>query len=795
MTQLLPYQQEGAEAIYNFGGRVLLADQMGLGKACAVSEKVLTAEGWIPIGRIHPGDYIYGSDGKTHRINGVYPQGVQQCYKVKFKDGAEIEVTKDHLWNVQNSNDHKNGQPWRTLTVSQLLENGLKRTGDNTPKWEIPTVCPLQFPPVECPLDPYLLGALLGNGCLNGSPSIRTPHRELIQHLRKKLPKGVHVSNPPPSDANKYLLTTKKKGGKNPLIDALRRLGVWGKIDCEKAIPSFLFHSSIEQRWHLLQGLMDTDGSVCGVRCRFSSSSKQLAEDVRQLVLSLGGIATLSSETIPKTEQNGIRSWWSVSVCNLPSCLNPFRIQYHLERQNSKKYRQRRKIVSITKSGLTECVCLKVASPDSLFVLGDYVLTHNTIQSLYWISKIPKHRPVVILCPASMKYTWQSEALVHFGMRTEVLEGHCNGTTQLPGDIVILNYDILGSWLPLLLKSRPKCVIIDECQFIKSLRAKRTKNTMKLTARARSILALSGTPLTNRPIELWPVLKVIRPDLFPSLEKFAWRYCAPKWTHWGWQFNGAVRLKELHRILRKECMIRRLKKDVLPQLPPKRRKFICFRLKPSEEKIYQEAESDFIRWLGKQSTSKAKKAQKAEALVKIGYLVRLAARLKLNWTTKWIEEFFESNPGEKLVAFTMHTFIIDHLREKFADRCVVIDGRVTGRKREESVRQFRSHRKKDLLLGNWIAAGVGLTLTAASNVVGLDLPWTPGELLQGEDRIHRIGQKKMALIHYLIATGTIEEKQISIQRRKAKILDAVLDGRRAAADLDIFSELINKIKQ
>lgn len=428
-------------------------------------------------------------------------------------------------------------------------------------------------------------------------------------------------------------------------------------------------------------------------------------------------------------------------------------------------------------------------------LLADQMGLGKTIQSLYWITKIPKHRPVVIVCPASLKYTWQAEAMLHFNMRTEVLEGHCNGAEQLPGSIVILNYDILGSWLPLLLQARPRCVILDECQFIKSLKAKRTKHALKLVQRVPSVLALSGTPLTNRPIELWPILKAVRPDLFPSLEKFAWRYCKPRWAFYGWRFDGATHLKELHRILRSECMIRRLKKNVLPQLPAKRRKFICFQLKPAQQNIYDEAQTDFLRWLGKMSANKAKRASKAEALVKIGYLVRLAARLKLDWTTRWIDEFFEANPGEKLVTFTMHTFVIDHLREKFADRCVVIDGRVTGRKREESVRQFRSHRKKDLLLGNWIAAGVGLTLTSASNVAGLDLPWTPGEVLQGEDRIHRIGQTKLSLIHYLIAKGTIEEKQLSIHQRKAKILDAVLDGRRSADDLDIFSELIKELKQ
>ncbi|MDE2104491.1 MAG: hypothetical protein KGL39_45065, partial [Patescibacteria group bacterium] len=329
--------------------------------------------------------------------------------------------------------------------------------------------------------------------------------------------------------------------------------------------------------------------------------------------------------------------------------------------------------------------------------------TGKTLEALYWLSKIPKHRPAIIICPASMKYTWQAEAHLHFGMHIDVLEGNCNGGTFLPGKIVVLNYDILGTWLPLLIKSKPKCVILDECQRIKSLKARRTHHAFKLCNEVSSVIGLSGTPLTNRPIELWPILKVICPDLFPSLRKFAWRYCAPRFLFGRWLFDGAKHTKELNQILLEHCMIRRRKKDVLPMLPNKGRKIVSFKLRSYKE--YDEAKNEFLLWLRRLSPMRAKRAARAEALVKIGYLTRLVAKLKLDWTVKWIGDFFHSNPGEKLVAFTMHTAIIDALQEKFANRCVVVDGRVTGRKREESIRQFRSHRKKDLFLGNWMAAG------------------------------------------------------------------------------------------
>jgi SWI/SNF-related matrix-associated actin-dependent regulator 1 of chromatin subfamily A len=241
-------------------------------------------------------------------------------------------------------------------------------------------------------------------------------------------------------------------------------------------------------------------------------------------------------------------------------------------------------------------------------------------------------------------------------------------------------------------------------------------------------------------------------------------------------------------------MIRRLKKDVLKELPPKLRRSVMFKLSKAAYREYNKAQDDFIGWLRKQSPVRAKRAAKNKALTKVGYMLRLVARLKLEWTTKWIEEFFIANPGKKLVCFTMHTFVIDHLKAKFGARAVIVDGRVRGRKRAETVRKFQSNRKCDLFLGQWVAAGVGITLTSAHHVAALDFPWTPADLIQGEDRIHRIGQKLKCIIHYLAALGTIEEKQIKIQLRKSKILDAILNGQRKSKDLDIFRELLREMR-
>lgn len=422
-------------------------------------------------------------------------------------------------------------------------------------------------------------------------------------------------------------------------------------------------------------------------------------------------------------------------------------------------------------------------------LLADEMGLGKTIQTLYWLYKIRSRRPAVIVTPASLKYNWQSEAQFHFGMRAEILEGKTVNLRRLPGDIVILNYDILKAWLPFLLKHEPKAVVFDEAHFIKNRGALRTQCCLKLSESADSVIALSGTPLTNRPVELWTILKAVRPDLFPSFSKYAWRYCKPRYTpKYGWLYNGATHLKELNQILRSECMIRRKKREVLKDLPSKTRRFTMFRINDYSE--YNSARDDFLDWLEKISPSAAKRAKRAEAITRIGYLMRLAARLKYPWTVQWIKDFFEARPGKKLVAFTMHTAVLKRLEERFENRCLVIDGSVNARKKHEAVRAFSSNPKKDLFLIQWKAGGVGLNLVSASDVVALDFPWTPGDLIQGEARVDRIGQKHEVTSHYLALAGTIEEDQIKFLRRKSKILDEVLDGKRDSDDLDIFNEMM-----
>jgi SNF2 family DNA or RNA helicase len=245
---------------------------------------------------------------------------------------------------------------------------------------------------------------------------------------------------------------------------------------------------------------------------------------------------------------------------------------------------------------------------------------------------------------------------------------------------------------------------------------------------------------------------------------------------------------ELHEKLTKTIMIRRLKKDVLPELPDKQYSSIPMEI--SNWTMYLEAQDDFIKFIREtKGLDAARKVSNAEQLTKIEALKQLAVAGKLKQAITWIEDMLDS--GEKLVVFAVHKDVIDTLMEKFGDKAVKIDGSVSSINRDKAVEAFQNDEKVRLFVGNIKAAGVGLTLTAASNVAFLELPWTSSHLSQAEDRCHRIGQKNSVNVYYLLAAGTIEEEIARLLDKKRKILDSVLDGKETE-DESLLLSLMHK---
>jgi SWI/SNF-related matrix-associated actin-dependent regulator 1 of chromatin subfamily A len=428
-------------------------------------------------------------------------------------------------------------------------------------------------------------------------------------------------------------------------------------------------------------------------------------------------------------------------------------------------------------------------------LLADEQGLGKTFQTYLYCSRHLEQKPVVVVCPASLKFVWEREARRHFGWRAEVLSG-----TKPPGvslalstaSLVVLNYDILWPWIPWLKNLKPKLVVLDECQYISGRHTKRTKGVEKLCEGVPHVLALSGTPLTNRPAELFPTLHLLRPDLFPSFYPYGHRYCGAKRNPFsgGMDYKGSSNLEELHKILLENLMVRRRKVDVLKELPSKTRCVVPLELPDYGE--YNRALEDFLGWLGERKPDRLSSAERAERLVRVGYLLRLAGEEKLPLTIQWADGFLKEC-DRKLVIFAVHKEVISKLRKHFGKGCVVVDGSTSLKNRRAAVDAFQGSRGCRVFIGNIKAAGKGLTLTAASDVAFAELDWTPGAHLQAEDRAHRIGSKEAVFIHYLVAKGTIEEHLVELLQSKQGTLSAVLDGGSRGEDLDIFDRLTERL--
>lgn len=420
-------------------------------------------------------------------------------------------------------------------------------------------------------------------------------------------------------------------------------------------------------------------------------------------------------------------------------------------------------------------------------LIADEMGLGKTVQALAWLQLHPKARPAVIVVPASLKPNWEKEAKAWMSNpKTEILNGKTPHKTK--GEILIINYDIVWGWSDYLKALNPQVMVLDEVHLIKSSKTKRTKAVKKIAKGIPHVIGLSGTPVLNRPVEILQSAKLINKDAIPNDWTFLQRYCGAKHTGFGWNFNGASNTEELHKLLTSTIMIRRLKKDVLPQLPDKRRSFVPMEIDNKRE--YEHAESDLTDYLTKtKGKDAAMRADNAPALATIETLKQIAVQGKMKSVLSWITDFLAT--GEKLVIMATHKNVISQIMNTFGKEAVKVDGSVTAQARQGAVEAFQNNESVRLFVGNIKAAGVGLTLTRASNLAFIELPWTPGDLNQAEDRIHRIGQKNAVQIWYLLAQGTIEAEIARLLDSKRKTLDAVVDGKETE-ETSLLSELINK---
>ena len=433
----------------------------------------------------------------------------------------------------------------------------------------------------------------------------------------------------------------------------------------------------------------------------------------------------------------------------------------------------------------TESNCLLLSNPETEYLpfqkaaivtargrknilIADEMGLGKTVEAIGILNDDININKVLIVCPASLKLNWKKELEAW-------LVGHHNiqiiDKKFILGDVSIINYAKLKKYAADLNKLDFDAVIFDESHYLKSAKAIRTKlcfGSRKVIHADRRIF-LTGTPILNRPIELFPLLRECGVE--KNWKRFVKTFCDAKeinvWHGYGQKttvldVSGSSNEGQLQKILRSTIMIRRIKTDVLPQLPKKIRQIVCL---PENGSIKQ---------------VKKERMQFAEAMLQpnmalsistLSEIRRENALKKIKFAKQYIDNLLEQK--EKVVIFAWHLEVIEELRKALLDyNPLIITGKTSLENRDKAVEKFQNGDNK-ILLGNLKAAGTGLTLTAASDVVFLEMDWTPGINNQAEDRIHRIGQNEVCHIHYLVYDGTVDAYIAKKVSEKKKVIDSI----------------------
>lgn len=808
-ANLRSYQSEGMRWLVNAlssGSGGILADSMGTGKAMCVWTPVLTTSGWTEMGQLKKGDLVYGSDGKPHAVTGVFPQGKKKVFKVSFNDGSSTTCCEDHLWAVKTPYAKSRGGPARVLSLKQIMQEGLfQRTegaGSSNRKHFIPVVSPVELPHADLPMDPYALGALLANGCLRRSVVGYSGSEEQLGHMMSVMPRGVTAVR-----KNEWNYNIVGDGKSNVVLDILRSLGVQGHLAHDKSVPAIYMTASLEQRKALLQGLMDNDGTIDDRgHCEYNTVSPSLAKNVVELVQSLGGIARVSTR-IPKYTHNGeVREGQMdhrISV-TLPNNVAPFRIHSKASRVIKKtKYLPSRAFDKVEPAGEEECVCISVDSKDSLFVVENYILTHNTLQAITSYVKMKESDTsyrAIVFAPKSLMGNWQNEFRKFApSIRVLVWDGpnRSKFKTMIPQvDVVVCSYDTYKRDHHLLNQHPFHAAFFDEAHQLKNPDTANHKAAKSCLAPVR--IAMTGTPVENRLSDLHSIFSICCPGLLPPLREFNERIVRP------FRAGDPTALQIMADQI-KPNVLRRTKEQVLSELPPKT---IIDQLCPMTDVqagFYQEAmeaareEKKAAMESGNKSELQAVYFRLISRLRRIATDPRMAdpmGRYRADdsgkmLTLRGMMDEFDTDDTNKVLIFSQWVDCLELVKLELEERKQKFSY-LTGetKNRDQQVEDFQSKDDIRYFLISLKAGGVGLNITKANFVIIMDPWWNPAIENQAIDRAHRFGQQRNVTAYRMISEGTLEQTIAEMKEIKQAISDGVLDGGEFPNQTEVASSLI-----
>ena len=455
---------------------------------------------------------------------------------------------------------------------------------------------------------------------------------------------------------------------------------------------------------------------------------------------------------------------------------------------------------------------LNTRSGNCLF--GDEMGLGKTIEALGTINALPENPTTLVVCPATVKQHWAQKAREWLLWKPNVYVWGSGDELLLPTldvyarTVHITNWEMLAvkdadgeaharpQWLAL----RPDILILDESHRMKSAKAQRTIAALEIAQTAERIWCLTGTPITNRPVELWNMLHMLDPEYWKSRSWYVKRYCNAHQETVGyrhprrvWDEGGASNLDELQERLRKSVMVRRRKADVLKELPAKTRSIIeldatKYGAVLAEEARVTIASRESVAAIRKRMLrldpkhhDEAYKAAVAElhasftvAFTEISRVRHLTALAKVGDVVDFVEDALESE--RKVILYAHHLDVNDRCAKALNPYGVVtLTGADSQEARNEAIRRFQEDPAIRVFIGSTQAAGLGITLTAASTVIFAELDWVPANLSQAEDRAHRIGQASSVSVYHLVVDGSLDARMASVIVEKQDIIDRALD--------------------
>ena len=408
---------------------------------------------------------------------------------------------------------------------------------------------------------------------------------------------------------------------------------------------------------------------------------------------------------------------------------------------------------------------------------------------------------ILVICPANAKINWFREITEYID--EEYVTIVKSGFWQ-PKFFTIINYDILNRFHEIedkRKKDEPKSyineekfdlLICDEAHMIKNKGSIRGKVVAQISENIPKIWLLTGTPIANRPMDYYNLLKVCKIPVADNFQHFAYRYCAAKSFNKKlksgkvkriWLTDGASNLEELHQKT-KNYILRRKKEDHL-DLPPKI--VSPFYLDLENRKGYKEAFDDYLFWL----ELEGKKLGAGRQMVEMVVLRKFISQEKIPLTIDMVNNFLEQSEDKKIIIFTVFTESLKALKKEFGDLAVCHNGEMSDKEKQKSIDQFQTNPKVRVFIGNIISAGSAITLTAADTTIMHDLDFVPANHQQAEDRNWRIGTTKTVNIYYPIFNDTIEERIYETLQKKKEIISTVMGEK--LESIDIMSDLVNSL--